>query len=248
MALHLYAVVLGEHALPECKGIRNAEVDLVRSGEVAAVVSAVEANIDVTEADAIAHLDVITSLLATGPVVPMRFGTIAPDAEAVRHEVLVPSRVEFGEHLRATADVIEVLVTIHVDEAAALRAVVSREDRLGAASRDALSMPERIAFGEEIAQRLSAAVHAWSDELVQPACAHADAVTPLDTPDHTSARYALLVRRSRLADVDKELHRLPPTIADGTVPYDVEYVGPLPPLDFPLPASADHSGSSLWGW
>jgi hypothetical protein len=248
MALHLYAIVLADHAVPDRTGVRDEGLGLVRSGGLAAVVSPVEPDADVTDADALAHLDVITSLLATGPLVPMRFGTIAPDADAVRQEVLDASRADFEEYLHATRDLVEVLVTVQFHEDAALRDIMSHDARLGDASRHAESMAERISLGEGVAERLVAAVREWSDELVRPAFAHAEAVTSLDTPEHTSARYALLVQRDRLADVDTEMSRLPSSVAHGAVPYDVEYVGPLPPLDFSLETTADDGGSSPWGW
>lgn len=248
MTLHLYAVVRADTDLPDRTGVQDEVLDVVRSDALAAVVSPVDADVEATEADVLAHLDVITSLLATGPVIPMRFGTIAPDPDAIRREVLDASCHEFTEHLRATSDVVEVLVTIHVDEDAALREVLSHDPGLGGSSRHTDSMAERIAVGENVAGRLAAAVREWSDDLVSGARGHAEAVAPLDTPEHTSTRFALLVRRDRLAGIDAELRHLPPAAGGGAVPYDVEYVGPLPPLDFPLQPTTDHGGSSLWGW
>jgi hypothetical protein len=248
VTLHLYAVVLADTALPDdTTGVQGQTLDVVRSDDLAAVVSAIDVAVEATETDAIAHLDVITSLLDTGPVIPMRFGTIAPDTDAVRHEVIEPSRHEFTEHLRATSDVVEVLVTIQVDEDAALREVLSHDPRLRGAPRHMDSLEDRIALGEDIAGRLAAAVREWCDELVRAARGHTEAVTTLDTAEHTSVRLALLVRRDRLADVDTELRQLAP-VAGHSVPYDVEYVGPLPPLDFPLQTTTDDSDSSLWGW
>jgi gas vesicle protein GvpL/GvpF len=249
VTLHLYAVVLAETALPEdITGVQGQPVDVVPSDDLAAVVSTVDAAVEATETDAVAHLDVITSLLDNGPVIPMRFGTIAPDTDAVRREVIEPSRHEFAEHLRATSDVVEVLVTIELDEDAAIREILSRDDRSrSSAPWHAESLEDRIALGEDIAGRLSAAVQEWSDELVRAACGHTEAVVSLDTAEHTSVRLALLVRRDRLADVDAELRQLAP-VAGHSVPYDIEYVGPLPPLDFPLQTTTDDSGSSLWGW
>lgn len=248
MTLHIYAVVRAGTDLPDQAGVQGEALDVVTSGDLAAVVSPVDADIEATEPDVLAHLDVITSLLATGPVIPMRFGTIAPDTDAVRREVIEASSHEFTEHLRATSDVVEVLVTIQVDEGAALREVLSHDPGFGGHARGAGSMAEQIALGEDIASRLAAEVREWSDELVRGARGHAEAVAPLDTAEHTTARYALLVRRDRLDDVDAELRQLPAAAGQGGVPYDIEYVGPLPPLDFPLQSTVDTGGSSLWGW
>ncbi|HEX3593127.1 MAG TPA: GvpL/GvpF family gas vesicle protein [Pseudonocardiaceae bacterium] len=246
MALHVYAVVTDEQDLPDRTGMRDEPLEPVRSGGLAAVVSRTEPDTEATEADVIAHLDVITDLVAAGPVIPMRFGTVAPDADAVRQEVLDDSRSEFEEYLRATRDVVETMVSIHFDENAALREIM-RQDR----ERDswhADSMADKIALGQTVAESLSARVHEWGDELIQSTAGIAQAVQALDTPDHTAVRYALLVGRDRLADLDERMRGIRPAAAGGAVPYDVEYVGPLPPVDFPLQPTSDDHGTSRWGW
>lgn len=246
MPLHVYAVVPGDQSPPDRTGVRDEPLDLVRSGALAAVVSGVDPDSEATEDDATVHLDVITALVATGPVVPMRFGTIAPDADAVRREVLDESRAALQEHLRATRDVVEAMVTIQFDEDAALAEILRRQPRRD--SWQAESLADKIALGESIAAGLVAHVHEWGDELMQPAVGVARAVTALDTPEHTTVRYALLVRRDRLADLDSEMAQLPPAVGGTTVPFAVEYVGPLPPVDFPLQPTSDGGGSSEWSW
>lgn len=245
MALHVYAVILDEQALPDRTGVREEALDVVRSGGVAAVVSPVDEETEATEADALAHLDVITALVATGPVVPMRFGTVAPDADAVRQEVLDQAGSGFAEYLHATRDVVQAMVTLRFDENAALSEIVREDPRRDAWHAE--SMADKIALGETIAETLVARVREWADELMRSATGVAQAVTVLDTPEHTAVRYALLVSRDRLDDLDAEMERLRPA-ARETVPYDVEYVGPLPPVDFPLQPTSDDHGTSRWGW
>lgn len=243
MVLRLYAVVGADHPLPERTGVRGAELTAVRSGRLAAVVSSEEPPDDASDQDAVDHLEVVTALVAEGPVIPLRFGTVAPDEAAVRDEVLEASREAFEQHLTATADVVEVLAVVQFEEDAALREVVARDDLAGRGADDALA--DRVAFGEQIVERLVGAARAWADQMLGRAIEHAEAVAALDTPEPTSVRYALLVRRDRLADLDAEMRRVP--TAD-VVPSHVEYVGPLPPVDFPLETTADDSGSSRWGW
>lgn len=245
MSLHVYAVVLGDQPLPDRTGVRGEPLDVVRSGGLAAVVSPVDPDSEATEDDANTHLDVVTELVANGPVAPMRFGTIAPDPEAVRREVLDESHAAFDEHLNATRDVVETMVTIRFDENAALAEIVRHDPKRD--SWHAESMADKIALGESIASSLFEHAHVWGDELIQPATDIAEAVTELHTTEHNAVRYAVLVRRDRLADLDAEMAQLPPSVGRTAVPFDVEYVGPLPPMDFPLQPT-DDGGSSRWGW
>jgi hypothetical protein len=248
MTLHVYAVVTEDQDLPDRAGLRDEPLEAVRSGGLAAVVSRTEPDIEATEADAVAHLDVITELITAGPVIPMRFGTVAPDADAVRQEVLdESSRSYFEEYLRATRDLVETMVSIRFDENAALRAVMRQDG--GHDSWHAESMADKVALGQAIAESLTARVSEWGDELIQSTAAGvAQAMQALDTPDHTAVRYALLVGRDRLAELDERMRGMRPAAAGGAVPYDVEYVGPLPPVDFPLQPTSDEHGTSRWGW
>jgi hypothetical protein len=245
MVLRLYAVVGADHPLPDHPGVRGAELTSVRSGDLAAVASSEEAGDeadDASDQDAVDHLELITALVADGPVIPLRFGTIAPDEGAVRDEVLESSRDAFEQHLAATAGVVEVLVVVQFDEDAALREVVTPDDLGGT---DGADMSERVAIGEHVVERLVGAARGWADRLLGRALERAEAVAALETPEPTSVRYALLVRRDRLADLDTEMRQV--SMSD-TVPCHVEYVGPLPPVDFPLETTADDSNSSRWGW
>jgi hypothetical protein len=242
MVLRLYAVVGADHPLPDHPGVRGAELTAVRSGDLAAIASSEEAGDEASDQDAVDHLELITALVADGPVVPLRFGTIAPDEGAVRDEVLESSRDVFEQHLAATADVVEVLVVVQFDEDAALRQVVTPDEVGGTEAAD---MSERVAIGEHVVERLVGAARQWADRLLDRPFQRAEAVAGLETPEPTSVRYALLVRRDRLADLDAEMRQV--SMSDA-VPCHVEYVGPLPPVDFPLETTADDSNSSRWGW
>ncbi len=247
MMLHLYAVVGAEHPLPESLGLRGRPLRLVRSADLAVVVSPLDATEPATDEDAVAHLDVLSALVADGPIVAMRFGTVAPDDDAVRTEVLRPSRQLFEENLRARADVVEVLVSVYFDENAALGTVWTTRDRRRAPSAERDSVAGRIALGEQVADRLAERVRDWGERLLTPVTDQAEAVVVLDAPEYTAVRYALLVHRDDITAVDAEMRRMPLAAEKGAVPCEIEYIGPLPPLDFPVESTPDE-GSSRWGW
>ena len=62
------------------------------------------------DADPAAHLSTISALVEHGPVLPVRFGTVADDEHAVRTDVLAPS----AERFRADLDRLDGLAEVHV--------------------------------------------------------------------------------------------------------------------------------------
>ncbi|MEU8631762.1 GvpL/GvpF family gas vesicle protein [Amycolatopsis sp. NPDC048633] len=62
------------------------------------------------EPDPAVHLAVVSALVEGGPVLPVRFGTVADDEDAVRDEVLAPAADEY----RADLDRLDGLAEVHV--------------------------------------------------------------------------------------------------------------------------------------
>ncbi len=60
--------------------------------------------------DPAAHLVAVSTLIQYGPVLPVRFGTVAADEDAVRTEILAPSAAAF----RADLDRLDGLAEVHV--------------------------------------------------------------------------------------------------------------------------------------
>src|SRR5256885_1493011 len=100
---YVYGVVRAGHPPISSKGVGKPPVDtrLVRSGPLAAAVSDVDDDFLVEENDARAHVHVLIDLLAGGPVIPIRLGTVAPDDDAVRAEVLDAARQDLVDCLEA---------------------------------------------------------------------------------------------------------------------------------------------------
>ncbi|WBB62514.1 GvpL/GvpF family gas vesicle protein [Streptomyces sp. WMMC500] len=86
-SLYVYAVVNAGLALPP--GLRGvgrppAPVRLLPAGELAAVVSDVPPDLRARRRDLTGHQDLLLTLCAVAPVLPMRFGMVAEGAGAVR--------------------------------------------------------------------------------------------------------------------------------------------------------------------
>ena len=96
------------------------------------------------EPDPATHLSVVSALVEGGPVLPVRFGTVAEDEDLVRTEVLAPA----ADRYRADLDRLDGLAEVHVclrftEPGAAWRAV--RSDSLLAEvsdrARDSVALP-----------------------------------------------------------------------------------------------------------
>lgn len=103
MRLHLLGVVRADHRIPPGLHVR-----LVASGDLA--VAAADAPVA-----ALPHFEMLSALVTTGPVVPLVFGTLAENEEAVRTEVLPPIADQVRSQLDLLADVVEAHVYLPFD-------------------------------------------------------------------------------------------------------------------------------------
>ena len=86
MALHVYGVVSAATPLPGVlRGRREAPVRLVVHGDLAAVVSEVDADARIRRDDLLTHARVLESLVEGATVLPMRFGVIVENDEEARN-------------------------------------------------------------------------------------------------------------------------------------------------------------------
>ena len=130
---------------------------------------------ELTAEDAAPHLDLLVALARRRrPVLPVPFGTTAPDDDAVREEVLTPAADQLEQQLDAIADLVEVRLDLTFDTDAlgrrrprpaipGMRGVAERAAAPGA------GFSERMALGEAMAARVAdteaALVEEWTAEL-----------------------------------------------------------------------------------
>ncbi|WAP57938.1 GvpL/GvpF family gas vesicle protein [Streptomyces sp. S465] len=90
-SVYVYGVVRADHPVPPGRtgvGERPAPVRTLRAGALAAVISDAPARLRAKRRDLLAHQDLALALGRDGPVLPMRFGMVAPDEESVRRQLL----------------------------------------------------------------------------------------------------------------------------------------------------------------
>ncbi|CAO5160737.1 Gas vesicle synthesis protein GvpL/GvpF [Frankia sp. AiPs1] len=263
MPVVLYGIVRAGHLLPGPGvqlgiGSPRAPLRLVRSGPLAAVVSATADIGEIGEQEAVRHLEILQGLLADGPVLPVRLGTVAPDDSAVRAEVLEPVRDSLPERL----DAIEGLVELHLDVGEAEESELA--ETVGATSLAHAPPPQdldgRLQLGQQIAELVVARRTEQAREILDALCPLTHADRPRrhhGGPEDPLLSWAFLVPAEALADFDTAVDRVRAALPHLTI----EYVGPLPAVDFvdfpdrvltdaqPAATGGDtFDGSGRWGW
>lgn len=88
--VYVYAITRAGSLLPaDANGVGSpaAQLRVIRQGGIAAVVSDAPANLRARRRDLLAHQELLLRLSGQGPVLPMRFGMVAPDEETVRGQL-----------------------------------------------------------------------------------------------------------------------------------------------------------------
>ena len=100
-ATYVYGVTATRDALPAVRGIGDVELELVVADELAAVTSPVpDGELAMDTAAIRAHAAVLEAINLEATVLPMRFGVVMADADAVRTDLLDGHRAELLAQLR----------------------------------------------------------------------------------------------------------------------------------------------------
>ncbi|MET9365700.1 GvpL/GvpF family gas vesicle protein [Streptomyces sp. NPDC006632] len=236
MTTYVYGIARRSHGrLPEqMGGIGNPPrpVRTVEQGELVALVSDAPEELKPKRRDLLAHQNVLAEAGAAGPVLPMRFGGVSTDDEAVR-AVLAEHEERYLERLEALDGKVEYNVKATHDEEAVLHQVLADNAELRALSEanrksgggsyeDKLRLGERIAAAVQQRETADAA-------LVQQTLRDA-AAEQCPGPQSTGwlANISFLVPRDHadefIATVDGLRAQAPHLV--------VQVHGPLPPYSF----------------
>ncbi|MEU6820146.1 GvpL/GvpF family gas vesicle protein [Streptomyces atriruber] len=243
MTTYVYGIASSSHpALPDgMEGIGRPAclVRVLKNGDLAAIVSDAPEDLKPKRRDLLAHQNVLSEAGAAGAVLPMRFGSLAPDDDTVV-SVLGERADHYEERLRTLDGKVEynVKATHHeqavlhqvLAENPELRAMVEANQRQGGGTHEQkLQVGEMITAGVR-ARESSDAVHVR--RALEPA---AEAVG--EGPESTGwlANISFLVNRKTaegfLAAVE-ELRVTQPHL-------DLRVHGPLPPYSFVDPGPAE---------
>ncbi|MEO3760016.1 GvpL/GvpF family gas vesicle protein [Mycobacterium sp. B14F4] len=165
-AVYVYGIVPADVEVePEAEGIGRppAAVEVVREGDIAALVSVISPDEPLGNPECLqAHARLLDGTASVAPVLPMRFGAVMTDKEAVADELLRDNHDEFAAALRALEGHAEYIVKGRYEEREILREVISESpeaqqlrEQLAGMSEEASRQP-RMALGELVVDAIDA--------------------------------------------------------------------------------------------
>lgn len=234
---YVYGVVRASAPPPTGSGIGGASVETVVGEDTAALVSDVpDGELEAGRAELMVHARVLEQALESGVVLPMRFGVVLPDGDAVRQHLLERHRDELVAQLAELDGKVELHLRAVYDERALMTEIVRANPEI-AQMREALrGLPEdatyyeRINLGELVATAVQRKREADAEEII-------DALEPLAIAVDVSGlehervvvSASFLVERRRVAHFDRAVDDLGRGRA-GLMRF--KYTGPLPAHSF----------------
>src|SRR5262245_63735135 len=89
-AIEVYGIVPADVQVEDdAQGIAGASVDVIREGDIAALVSPIKADHAIGKPEDLqAHAELLDGTASVAPVLPLRFGAVMTDTESVAQELL----------------------------------------------------------------------------------------------------------------------------------------------------------------
>lgn len=238
---YVYGIVPSDVELvPDTRGVGDppGKVDMVRNGEIAALVSEVDLSQPIGRPnDLTVHARLLDATAAADvPVLPVRFGAVVSDPDAVVNDLLGVNHDLFVAALRELEGQAEYIVHGQYVEEAVLREVLA-ENSAAAGLRDQLrDMPEeaaqdlRVQLGEVVSAAVSAKREVDTGRLIEAVAPHTVA-SALREPSHEqdAVHVGFLAELSKEEDMEEALEGVAREW-EGRVTLTLR--GPLAPYDF----------------
>lgn len=237
MSTYVYGIVRDDESLDgmELSGVGEdaAPVRFVRAYGVAAAVSDAPEGLRAKRRDLTAHQNVLQDLALGHGVLPLRFGAVSEDDDAVAAEL-----ARFADHYSVLLDQLQDRVEFNVkanhNEEAALRAVLRGDEGLRARNEELKAAgggtpSERMAFGEQVSHAVEELRRRDAGTVLQPLEGLAERVSARPAVDGGLANASFLVHRDRTGDFLREAARVQQELASY---MEVRVNGPLPPYSF----------------
>lgn len=218
-------------------GIDDAPLDLIAHGDVAAVVGEMQLERPPgRRADLMAYSKVLDALADLGPVVPVRFGSVLPDADSIVNDVLAPEEPLFVDLLEQLAGRRQFAVRAAYRDQVALTEIVRSDPSVAALRERTRGLSEETAYADRV--RLGELVaHAMQDKVDLDAAILADAIVPFTAAHRVTlgsgsddvVTVTVLVDDDRRAEFEQQLEDLAETVHER---IRLQLVGPSAPYDF----------------
>jgi len=239
-AIYVYGIVPADvqverHA--EGVGDPPAKVEVIREGDIAALVSSISTDHPIGKPEDLhAHARLLDGTAGVSPVLPLRFGAVMKDVDAVAAELLRDNHDEFARALSALEGRAEYIVKGRYDEKTILGEVLSESgqarelrEKIRGAPEDA-SRDSRIALGEIATNAIESKRQVDTKAVMDEINGLADQVN-VRQPTHEldAVHVALLVEVDRQGDLEAAVGKLAENWR-GRVEFRL--LGPLAAYDF----------------
>ncbi len=237
MVVHLYGVTTADAPLPpDAKGRQDAELRLVSDGDLAVIVSDVDADAPAGRKDLLAHAHVLEAYADQSTVVPMQFGIALPDDDVVREQVLQRDRDSLEYLLNSFDGLVQLTVQVFHHEEPALREVLQRHPDLLAEREQLKAFPEaatqarQVELGQAVASALEDIEEEDRQLVLERLAPLSRAVAENDAAGaHEVVHAAFLVERGMWSMFDEAVGALRQETEQR---MRIRYVGPQPPYSF----------------
>ncbi|MDA2814911.1 GvpL/GvpF family gas vesicle protein [Nocardiopsis sp. RSe5-2] len=236
MSTYVYGLVRSGHPFDvegsPGVGDGGAPVRPLSAAGVAAAVSDAPEELRAKRRDLIVHAGILDRLMRQGPVLPMRFGTVADGDKAVVRE-LEQSSERYLSRLDALEGRVEINVKVSHVEEEALREVLAadldlRRERDRMRTEGAVQA-EMAAFGERLSAALEELRRRDAGLVLDALGPHAEEVSSGPLVDGCLANLSLLVREQ---DAEQALAAVEDMRSAAGALLEVRVNGPLPPYSF----------------
>ena len=230
--------------VPVADGLGRAPTRTVESDEITAIVSSMhELPVKPTRANLAAHHEVIDRAAGHATVLPMRFGFVMTNDDAVANELLGRHRDELLEQLARFDGHVELGLKVYYREDSLLRDVV-REDQAITRLRELTQRLspqagyyQRIRLGELVVEAIDRRCREHASQLWRALEPLASAVVSDDERlDRVVLKAAFLVERVRVPEFEQRVEALARRNPDA---LHFKLVGPVPPYSFVNLASSE---------
>ncbi|MFE5717602.1 GvpL/GvpF family gas vesicle protein [Streptomyces erythrochromogenes] len=237
MALYVYSIAAKGHPqrLDGLNGVgtRPAPLRSVTAGALSAVVSDISEEIRPKRRDLLLHQEVQERLMADGPILPLQFGYIASDDDAIQ-DVLETNADKYLDALQRLEDCAEYHVRVSQEDEEPLLQQILQD------SPQAADLNERIrsgdpdpqlplALGELVAREVEARQESLAAGLVQALLPFAREHVAHPPTGNDFLNLSLLVPEKQKEDLLTAQANLGREIGGGV---GLRFAGPLPPYSF----------------
>ena len=237
-AIYVYGIVPGDVQVEDdAQGIAGAPVEVVRDGDIAALVSPIKTDHPIGKPEDLqTHAELLDGTASVAPVLPLRFGAVMTNAEAVAQELLREHHDDFAQALKSLEGHAEYVIKGRYDQKRFLSDMLDENEQARALRDDIQAKPEeaarnsRIALGELIANTVEVKRQADTQTVVDQLNDVATQVNVREpTHEWDAVHVALLAEVDREGEVQEIVDRLN---EKGKGRTQLRLLGPLAPYDF----------------